>query len=96
MLIRCRNPKNCIQSLGRNLHPESMILSDHGIHFTHPEYQQSVKEIGLLQSISRRKNCLDNAPIKSFLAIFKMKWITEKPKEFSKITCQRLSVGLTP
>ncbi|MBG9477369.1 transposase [Lysinibacillus sphaericus] len=57
--------------LDGNLHPEAMIHSDQGIHYTHPEYQQRVKEMGLLQSMSRRGNCLDNAPIESFFGHFK-------------------------
>lgn len=48
-----------------------MIHSDQGIHYTYPEYQQHIKEMGLLQSMSRRGNCLDNAPIGSFFGHFK-------------------------
>lgn len=57
--------------LDGNLHSEAMIHSDQGIHYTHPEFQQRVKEMGFLQSMSRRGNCLDNAPMESFFGHFK-------------------------
>lgn len=57
--------------LDGNLHPEAMIHSDQGVHYTHPEFQQRVKEMGLKQSMSRRGNCLDNAPMESFFGHFK-------------------------
>lgn len=43
-----------------------MIHSDQGFHYTHPAYQTRIREMGMLQSMSRRGNCLDNAPMESF------------------------------
>ncbi|WP_135501973.1 IS3 family transposase [Planococcus koreensis] len=63
--------KKLKEALDGNVHPEAMIHSDQGFHYTHPEYQQRVKEMGLKQSMSRRGNCLDNAPIESFFGHFK-------------------------
>ena len=37
-----------------------------GVHYTHPLYVQKLKEFGVTQSMSRKGNCLDNAPIESF------------------------------
>ncbi len=51
-----------------------MIHSDQGFHYTHPEFQQPVKEMVLLQSMSQRGNCLDNAPRGS-------SWVTLNDKE---------------
>jgi putative transposase len=48
-----------------------MIHSVQGVHYTHPAYQERVKKMGLLQSMSRRGNCLDNAPMESFFGHFK-------------------------
>jgi putative transposase len=59
------------EALDGNIHPESMIHSDQGFHYTHPEYQERVKKMGLLQSMSRRGNCLDNAPMESFFGHLK-------------------------
>lgn len=58
-------------ALDGNIHPEAMIHSDQGFHYTHPQYQNRVKEMGLLQSMSRRGNCLDNAPMQSFFGHLK-------------------------
>lgn len=59
------------EALDGNVHPEAILHSDQGVHYTYPEYQKRVKEIGLLQSMSRRGNCLDNAPMESFFGHFK-------------------------
>lgn len=59
------------EALDGNIHPEAMIHSDQGVHYTHPEYQKRVKKLGLLQSMSRRGNCLDNAPMESFFGHLK-------------------------
>ncbi|MCA1024450.1 IS3 family transposase [Halobacillus litoralis] len=52
-------------------HPEAMIHSDQGFHYTHPHFQYRVKKAGLLQSMSRRGNCWDNAPMESFFGHLK-------------------------
>ncbi len=59
------------EHLQGNLHPEAMIHSDQGFHYTHPDYQKLVGDLGLVQSMSRRGNCLDNAPIESFFGHLK-------------------------
>ena len=66
-----RTLKKLKETLDGNVHPEAMIHSDQGFHYTHPEYQQRVKEMGLTQSMSRRGNCIDNAPMESFFGHFK-------------------------
>jgi putative transposase len=71
MEIVYRTLKKLKEALDGNVHPEAMIHSDQGFHYTHPEYQQRVKELGLTQSMSRRGNCIDNAPIESFFGHFK-------------------------
>ncbi len=57
--------------LGGTIHPEAMLHSDQSFHYTHPEYQKRVREMGLRQSMSRRGNCLDNAPMESFFGHMK-------------------------
>ncbi|MBT2583455.1 DDE-type integrase/transposase/recombinase [Planococcus sp. ISL-109] len=54
-----------------NIHPEATIHSDQGFHYTLPEFQQRVKELGLTQSMSSRGNCIDNTPMESFFGHFK-------------------------
>lgn len=48
-----------------------IIHSDQGVHYTHPLYVQKLKEFGATQSMSRKGNCLDNAPIESFFGHLK-------------------------
>ncbi|MGD6834945.1 IS3 family transposase [Sutcliffiella halmapala] len=50
---------------------DALIHSDQGTHYTHPDFQKYVKKIGLRQSMSRRGNCWDNAPIESFFGHLK-------------------------
>ncbi len=50
---------------------DALIHSDQGFHYTHPNFQKSVKSLGLRQSMSRRGNCWDNAPQESFFGHFK-------------------------
>lgn len=58
-------------SLDEQIHPEAIIHSDQGVHYTHPEYQKRIKDLGLIQSMSRRGNCWDNAPMESFFGHMK-------------------------
>ncbi|WP_276514083.1 IS3 family transposase [Heyndrickxia oleronia] len=59
------------EKLGNNIHPEAMIHSDQGFHYTHPEFQKRVKQMNLKQSMSRRGNYIDNAPMESFFGHMK-------------------------
>lgn len=52
-------------------HPEAILHSDQGVHYTHPEFQDRVKKLGVRQSMSRKGNCWDNAPMESFFGHFK-------------------------
>ncbi|WP_370251113.1 MULTISPECIES: IS3 family transposase [unclassified Exiguobacterium] len=63
--------KKLEERLQGNLHPEAMIHSDQGFHYTHPAYQSRIRGLGMVQSMSRRGNCLDNAPIESFFGHLK-------------------------
>ena len=48
-----------------------IIHSDQGFHYTHHLYINKFKEFGVIQSMSRKGNCLDNAPIESFFGNLK-------------------------
>ena len=48
-----------------------MIHSDQGFHYTHPLYVETLRGYGVKQSMSRKGNCLDNAPIESFFGHLK-------------------------
>lgn len=48
-----------------------LIHSDQGFHYTNPAYIQRVEELKMIQSMSRKGNCIDNAPIESFFGHLK-------------------------
>ncbi|MCP1160917.1 IS3 family transposase [Bacillus infantis] len=64
-----------LQKLKKNrrfkIQKDSLIHSDQGVHYTHPQFQKMVKQLGIRQSMSRRGNCWDNAPIESFFGHLK-------------------------
>ena len=48
-----------------------LIHSDQGFHYTNPQYIERVKKLGMVQSMSRKGNCIDNSPMESFFGHFK-------------------------
>ena len=49
----------------------SMIHSDQGFHYTSRQYIDMIKNLKMVQSMSRKGNCIDNAPIESFFGHLK-------------------------
>lgn len=48
-----------------------IIHSDQGFHYTNPEYIKEIKSLNMIQSMSRKGNCIDNSPVESFFDHFK-------------------------
>jgi len=48
-----------------------ILHSDQGWHYQHRKYQQMLKKKGIIQSMSRKGNCLDNAMMENFFALMK-------------------------
>jgi transposase InsO family protein len=48
-----------------------MVHSDQGYHFTHYSFRKILRESNIKQSMSRKGNCLDNAPIESLFGHLK-------------------------
>jgi len=48
-----------------------ILHSDQGWHYQHKNYQLKLKQKGVLQSMSRKGNCLDNAAMESFFGVLK-------------------------
>ncbi len=48
-----------------------MLHSDQGWHYQMKQYQKSLKEHHITQSMSRKGNCLDNAVIENFFGLLK-------------------------
>lgn len=51
--------------------PESILHSDQGFHYTNPDFQKNIKNLGIIQSMSRKGNCWDNAPMEAFFGTLK-------------------------
>lgn len=61
--------QSAIRKLSKNEKP--IIHSDQGWQYQHHSYQMQIKAKGLLQSMSRKGNCLDNAVAENFFGILK-------------------------
>ena len=48
-----------------------ILHSDQGWHYQHKQYQKMLEEKGILQSMSRKGNCLDNAVMENFFGLLK-------------------------
>ena len=61
--------KKALAKLGPGDRP--MLHSDQGWQYRMPAYQRQLRERQLVQSMSRKGNCLDNAAMESFFAVLK-------------------------
>lgn len=48
-----------------------IVHSDQGFHYTSHQFRKKLADYGIKQSMSRKGNCLDNAPIESFFGHLK-------------------------
>jgi putative transposase len=74
------------EQLDRTVHPEALLHSDQGIHYTNPIYQKRVLELGITPSMSRKGNCWDNAPMESFFGHMKDELDYADCTNFSELT----------
>lgn len=51
---------------GDKLTPNTLLHSDQGVHYLNPTYQALLENSGIRQSMSRRGNCWDAAPMESY------------------------------
>ena len=49
----------------------TMLHSDQGWHYQHAHYQWALRERGIIQSMSRKGNCLDNSVMENFFGLLK-------------------------
>jgi putative transposase len=63
--------RQVVQKLGARTLNGALIHSDQGFHYTHPLYIRALAKLGVVQSMSRKGNCLDNAPVESFFGHMK-------------------------
>jgi len=60
-----------IRNMRLDSYEDIMIHSDQGFHYTNPTYIELVKELKMIQSMSAKGKCIDNAPIESFFGHLK-------------------------
>ena len=60
-----------------------VLHSDQGWQYQHAFYQQSLKERGIIQSMSRKGNCYDNCIIETFFARMKNEMFYGLEKQYS-------------
>lgn len=75
-----KNMENSISSL-----EEVLIHSDQGFHYTNPQYIEKIRALKMIQSMSRKGNCIDNAPIESFFGHLKDDVDYKDCKTFEKL-----------
>ena len=74
--LTCSALRIAFESRGR---PEDVIFhSDQGCHYTSLQFREALKKYNITQSMSRRGNCWDNAPMERFFRSFKTEWMPKK------------------
>lgn len=53
-----------------------VLHSDQGSQYASASYQQQLKKLGFICSMSRKGNCWDNAPMESFFHSLKTEWVS--------------------
>jgi len=62
-----------------------LIHSDQGFHYTNPAYIETLKQQKMIQSMSGKGSCVDNAPIESFFGHLKDELDYKKCQTFDKL-----------
>ena len=60
-----------MKNMKLDTYDDVLIHSDQGAHYTSPIYIQILQDLNITQSMSRKANCIDNAPIESFFGHMK-------------------------
>lgn len=74
-----------IKNIKLNSCENIMIHSDQGFHYTNPQYIEIVKELKMIQSMSGKGSCIDNAPIESFFGHMKDELDYKSCKTFEEL-----------
>lgn len=71
--LTCRALKMAFESRGK---PQNLMFhSDQGSHYTSRQFRQQLWRCRIMQSMSRRGNCWDNAPMERLFRSLKTEWI---------------------
>ena len=61
--------KGTVAVIGNDTH--AILHSDQGSHYQHKDYQKLLQDNNIIQSMSRKGNCLDNAVMENFFGLLK-------------------------
>jgi putative transposase len=73
--------RKAFKKLGKDDAP--LLHSDQGWHYQHAAYRRLLGQKGIIQSMSRKGNCLDNAAMESFFGLLKTEFF--HPSRFESI-----------
>lgn len=74
-----------VKKIKSNLTTNALIHSDQGFHYTNPNYIKIIQKIGMMQSMSGKGSCIDNAPIESFFGHLKDEVDYKKCQSFAEL-----------
>lgn len=74
-----------IKNMKLDSYENIMIHSDQGFHYTNPSYIELVRELKMIQSMSGKGKCIDNAPIESFFGHLKDELDYESCESFREL-----------
>ena len=74
-----------IKNMRLDSYEDIIIHSDQGFHYTHPGYIEILKELKMIQSMSAKGKCIDNAPIESFFGHMKDELDYKSCKSFDEL-----------
>jgi len=81
------DPVRCVMAIQRCRPETGLILhSDRGKQYAPTDYRRVLERHGIEQSMSRRGNCLDNAPMKSFFASLKKEHVHHLTNPLTSVT----------
>ena len=82
------------EAFKRHPHVDGLILhSDQGWQYQHRYYQQRLKEKNIVQSMSRKGNCIDNSIMESFFGTLKNEMFYGNEKDFTTFESFQQAIG---
>ncbi len=62
-----------------------MLQSDQGVQYQNSRYIQELKKMGIIQSMSRKGNCLDNSPTENFFGRLKQEIWDDNKEDYDSV-----------
>ena len=75
-----------IENLKSKIYLDNVLIhSDQGFHYTNAQYRKLLQDNNVIQSMSRKGNCIDNAPMESFFGHLKDELDYKECKTFEEL-----------